>query len=160
LGEVQQRILGIRQGIDILRREVAERAAAAAIDAPDITSQPLDDASSGGPATTPAPAAADVGPLQTRSEISGNLIDVRLERDGEIVSRAHAAISLRNLLEMVFTNTPREGGDVPFAVGDDGSLFAPGEAARETVRTAAGETIGPNPQPSVQVSPDWVVVTR
>lgn len=151
--EVQQRMLGIRQGIDILRQEVTERAAAAATAGPDIETTPVDDGLPGEPVESPET-------LQRRSDLSSGRIEVSLERNGEVLSRASAGINLRNLLDMVFTNTPRAGGDVPFAVGQNGYIFAPGETARETVRQVAAEAVTATPQPVTLVSPEWVVVTR
>lgn len=166
--EVQQRVLGIRQGIDIIREQVAERAAAAgaegtAASAP--AAAPAPDRAPPAPAPAPPvppspPRFDEVVTLQRRSALADGRIDISLERDGEVVSEANAAINLPNLLGMVFASTRLDSGEVPFAVAVDGRLFAPGMRERETIQAIAPAVVAPEPEPSTFVSPEWVVVTR
>lgn len=159
--EVQQRLLGIRQGIDILRQEVTERAAAAAVAPPDVTSAPLEDAPKPVPTEPPGNVIPpDETPLQRRAELSRGRIDVSLERGGEVVGQANAAINLPNLLGMLFTSTRRERGEVPFAVAGDGRVFAPTPDDRDIVREVAPQVVSSDAAPADLLLSDWVVVTR
>lgn len=45
----------------------------------------------------------------------------------------NAEINLPNLLATVFANTRRDGGEIPFAIGKDGHLYAPTENDRATL---------------------------
>ena len=80
-----------------------------------------------------------------------------MERDGEVVQQVNAEINLPNLLATVFANTRRDSGEIPFAVGKDGHLYAPNEADRAKLATLdvsrVDETSG-----TKRVG-NWIVVT-
>ena len=199
--EVNQRLLGIVQGLQLSAAEVqkkaeaaklaaVERAApAAAAEAKAATSVPV--AASGArfshdgraaPAASagrrhrcaratgcdrsacPEPgrgAYADAGaratarskPMTRKTALTGNQLNVRMERDGEVVQQVNAEINLPNLLATVFANTRRDSGEIPFAVGKDGHLYAPNERrsrqARDARRRAASTTC---PAPSASAT--------
>lgn len=68
------------------------------------------------------------------------------ERNGQVVQQVNAEINLPNLLATVFANTRRDSGEIPFAVGKDGRLYAPTDPDRtklaglDVVHLAPGTT--------------------
>ncbi|HWB29285.1 MAG TPA: SpoIIE family protein phosphatase [Vicinamibacterales bacterium] len=178
-GEVNQRMLGIRQGIEMLQAQVAQRAADAKAQAADAKTR-ADAAKAQAGATvaetTPtaaAPAAAPATPAsaakpstvvtaprtQRRTAISGSRLDVRVEQNGEVVGQANAEINLPNLLSTVFTATHRDRGEVPFAVAKDGHLYTPTTDDKQTIESLHTPATGPDAAPGTTVLPEWVVVT-
>jgi sigma-B regulation protein RsbU (phosphoserine phosphatase) len=80
---------------------------------------------------------------------------VKVERNGQVVQQVNAEVNLPNLLATVFANTRRDSGEIPFAVGQDGHLYAPNDTDRarlaglDVVHLQAGTT---------QVD-NWIVAT-
>jgi serine phosphatase RsbU (regulator of sigma subunit) len=157
--ELRIRMLGIQQGLQLGARALQQRAedaqqkaveaAASAAAAPPAVPGPPPPP----PPAVPAPAVA----LVRTSEMSGTRLDVRVERDGEVVRELNAEINLPNLLATVFSTTRSDRGEVPFAFGSDGQLFTPNpddravvESFGDAVRTSA---------PAVVRLRDWIVVT-
>ena len=183
--QIDQRMQGVAQGIQVLQKELATRAtdartqeaaaAAALLSAVPATTTPA-------PATPPvaqaprapvapaAPAAPAAPPravtvatgdatTQRSTALSGSRLAVRVERNGEVVSEVGADINLPNLLAAVFATTSRERGEVPFAVAKDGTLHTPSEADRRTVEALGTEALNANTPPGTSLTGDWVVVT-
>lgn len=152
--EVNQRLLGIQEGIQIGAAELQkraldiEKAAAKAQAGQKPSAKP-----------TPAPAAKPPAPadLKRRASFSGNSIAVNVERNGQIVRSMNAELNLPNVLGVVFSNTQRERGEVPFAVGKDGTIYARTEADKARV-AGFGDVAKPG-GPAVVNKRDWIVVT-
>ncbi len=167
LAQVNQRMLGITQGIELSKVELQKKLAAAQ-QAADVKAREVAEAARlearaapAAPAPVPAPAAAPVQPAsvtQRKMALSGSRLDVRMERDGEVVRQLNAEVNLANLLATVFTTRPRTRGEVPFAVASDGQVFAPSVDARARVETLGAAT-RPESPPGTTVLADWIVVT-
>ena len=106
------------------------------------------------PSTAPPPLAP---PMTRRAALSGNQLNVRMERDGQVVGQVNAEINLPNLLATVFANTRRDSGEIPFAVGKDGHLYAPNEPDRAKLAPLDVSRI--DDTPGTKRDGDWVVVT-
>ena len=88
---------------------------------------------------SPAPATPPVT-LIRKTALSGNKIDVRVEREGgEVVRQVNAEVNLPNLLATVFATTRRDRGEVPFAFGVDGQLFTPTPDDRAVIESLGEE---------------------
>jgi serine phosphatase RsbU (regulator of sigma subunit) len=202
--EVNQRLLGIVQGLRIgaegLQQKAAdaERAAAAArtgekaaastgtssrtstrsssktpartgaatapssAAAPTRTSAGATPAGMSSGAATPASATAPaVVPAKsiTKKTLTGNTLGVTVEQDGKVLQQASAEINLPNVLATVFTTTPRERVEVPFAIGRDGQLYTPSEVDRRRI-AGLGRALSPEGPPTrTSVEGEWIVVT-
>lgn len=169
--EVNQRMLGIQQGIQMLQQRVAERVAdakaqteaaaeaAAKVTSPAATS-PSQIAAPAPPAAPASPAAPVAAPAQRRtSAITDGRLAVRVEQDGELVSQASAEINVANLLATVFTTTKRERGEVPFAIAKDGKLETQTEADRQALQAIGVADIRADTPAGNSVLPGWVVAT-
>ena len=95
--------------------------------------------------------------MTRKTALSGNQLNVRMERDGEVVQQVNAEINLPNLLATVFANTRRDSGEIPFAVGKDGHLYAPNEADRATLATLDVSRV--DETPGTKRAGNWIVVT-
>jgi len=182
--EVNQRLLGIAQGIKLGAAELQKRALAAqqaqaqkqteaaafganAKVGAKIAAQTSAAAPTGPPKPPAAPAQAVGGsrtlvttsasPLKRSSSLKGNRIDVTVEQDGEVVRHLNAEINLPNVLATVFSTTSRDRGELPFAVADDGRIFTRGEDDRARVESF-GEVAKPG-GPAMARLNDWIVVT-
>jgi sigma-B regulation protein RsbU (phosphoserine phosphatase) len=95
--------------------------------------------------------------MTRKAALTGTSLDVRVERNGEVVQQANAEINLPNLLATVFANTRRDSGEIPFAIGKDGHLYAPTDADRAKLAALdvahIGDTTG-----TTRVD-NWIVVT-
>src|SRR4029077_18110556 len=73
------------------------------------------------------------------------------------MQQVNAEINLPNLLATVFANTRRDSGEIPFAVGTDGHLYAPNETDRAKLATLdvarVDDTTG------TKRAGNWIVVT-
>jgi phosphoserine phosphatase RsbU/P len=96
--------------------------------------------------------------MTRRSALTGNLLNVRMERDGQVVQQVNAEINLPNLLATVFANTRRDSGEIPFAVGKDGHLYAPNEADRAKLATLDVSRV--DDTPGTKRAGNWIVVTQ
>ena len=95
--------------------------------------------------------------MTRKAALTGNQLNVRMERDGEVVRQVNAEINLPNLLATVFENTRRDSGEIPFAVGKDGHLYAPNEADRAKLATLDVSRI--DEKPGTKRAGNWIVVT-
>jgi serine phosphatase RsbU (regulator of sigma subunit) len=160
--EVNQRLLGIQQGIQIGAAELQKRAleleketATEVLAEKPASKTP---AAARKPAATPAPAtAAPPSELKRRASFSGNNIAVDVERNGKVVRSMNAELNLPNVLGLVFSTTQRDRGEVPFAVARDGTVYARTEADKVRV-TGFGDVAKPG-GPAVVSERDWIVVT-
>ena len=146
--EVNQRMLGIAQGIKLGAKELQKRADEAALAAAAQTkaaeaksaaasrgtprvgpAAPASGAkaSASGAGKTPAASATakaatsnSTSAAKRKSSLTGNKLDVSVERDGEIVRQVNAEINLPNVLATVFSTTRGDRGEVPFASGRTG----------------------------------------
>jgi serine phosphatase RsbU (regulator of sigma subunit) len=182
VGEVNQRMLGIVQGIQMgaaeLQKKVTEaqrladeKARAAEITATSrraasLRNQAAAEAAKAARAATQSSessatsenVAGTSGPMQRKTALSGNRLDVTVERNGTVVRQANAEVNLPNLLATVFTTTRRERGEVPFAFGKDGKLYTPTDDDRTRIESL-GATVKGDAPPGTAVLPDWIVVT-
>ena len=107
-----------------------------------------------GAARAPAPTA----PLKRTAEFSGNQLDVKFERNGQIVRTVTAEINLPNMLMAVLSSTPSEQGEVPFAVDKDGKVYTRTDDEKKRVE-GFGAAATPSGPLGKTVLPDWIVVT-
>jgi serine phosphatase RsbU (regulator of sigma subunit) len=192
--EVNQRLMGIVQGIQLSAAEIQKKAeaqrdvaggnaasakaaagsaAAPAGAAPTAPATPMPAPAPAVPSVPrakpapaiPEPAAATPAappapqtppkPMTRKAALTGTNLAVRVESNGQVVQQVNAEINLPNLLATVFANTRRDSGEIPFAVGKDGHLYAPTDADRarlaplDVVHDAAGTTRKDN----------WIVAT-
>ena len=176
--EVNQRLLGIVQGIQLgaaelqKKAEETQRQAAAARAAEVVPKKapavprvpvvrpppaPPAVAEPAAPAVPAAPAPAPK-PMTRTAALSGTRLDVRVERNGQVVQQVNAEINLPNLLATVFANTRRDSGEIPFAVGKDGHVYASSDADRETLTTLGVARV--DDSSGTRRVGNWVVVTR
>jgi serine phosphatase RsbU (regulator of sigma subunit) len=166
--EVNQRLLGIVQGMKLSAAEIQKKAveqrdaavaarANAAVPAPvappaPVVPPPPAAAASTAPAPKPP---APAKPMTRKSALTGTNLAVKMESNGQVVGQVNAEINLPNLLATVFANTRRDSGEIPFAVGKDGHLYAPNDADRgklnglDVIHLSAGTTRKEN----------WIIVT-
>jgi serine phosphatase RsbU (regulator of sigma subunit) len=147
--EINQRLLGIQQGLQLSARALLERAEAVKKQGEEATAGPP-------PPVAPTPAAPVVDTVR-RSALTGNKLDVRVERDGKVVRQVNAELNLPNLLATVFSTTSGDRDEVPFAVGPDGQLFTRSDAERARVE-ALGPVATPGGPATVRLK-DVIVVT-
>lgn len=183
--EVNQRLLGIVQGLQLSAAEIQKKAEAAKQQAaaeraapPAATVAPAPPAANvrpapsrvegpppaprslgegGLPAPAPRPAAKPPTAMTRKAALTGNQLNVRMERDGEVVQQVNAEINLPNLLATVFANTRRDSGEIPFAVGKDGHLYAPNEPDRTKLATLDVSRV--DDTPGTKRAGNWIVVT-
>jgi len=164
MAQVNQRMLGITQGIELSKVELQKKVIAAqqAADAKArevaTAARVAPAASRPAPSPAPAPAAVSAAGTQRKVALLGSKLDVRMERDGEVVRQLNADVNLTNLLATVFTMRRRLRGEVPFAVASDGQIYAPSAADRARVE-ALGDVARPETPPGTTVLADWIVVT-
>src|SRR5213083_2510343 len=95
--------------------------------------------------------------MTKKAALTGTQLNVRMERNGEVVQQVNAEINLPNLLATVFANTRRDSGEIPFAVGKDGHLYAPNDVDRAKL---APLDLAHNDQAAgTKGDGNWVVVT-
>jgi serine phosphatase RsbU (regulator of sigma subunit) len=106
----------------------------------------------------PAPPAAK--PRMKRStELSGQRLAVKVERDGQIVGQVNADVDLTKLLATIFAGTARERGELPFAVGAGGELYTATPSAKQQLEGLRTSAISASSKPGTTVLPDWIVAT-
>ena len=160
--EVNQRMLGIVQGIKLgaleLQKQAEEAARQSAKESAETQAKAASVKSAPKPAAPkPAPRASTTLAATKKSSISGSRLDVKMERGGEVVRQVNAELNLPNLLQTVFTTSRKDGDEVPFAVAQDGRIYTRTDADRVRVESF-GEIAKPGGPPSVRL-PDWIVVT-
>src|SRR6185295_19301871 len=114
--EVNQRLLGIQQGIQISAAELQKRAIEAEREAEAKAEAAKAAAAKSSSKAPPKATVAALGDLKRRSSLSGNSIAVNVERNGEVVRTMNAEINLPNVLALVFSNTQGDRGEMPFAI--------------------------------------------
>ncbi len=189
--EVNQRLLGIVQGMKLGAAELQKKADAAQKQAFDAAAEtkglplppgtsvvpPVAPVPSGAPRPAPAPAiagthapaadhaaapapstpapASPAKPMTRQTALTGTSLAVKMESNGQVVRQVNAEINLPNLLATVFASTRRDSGEIPFAVGKDGHLYAPNDADRaklaglDVVHDMSGTTR----------KDEWIIVT-
>jgi len=153
--DVNQRLLGIQQGIQISAAELQKRA----VEAERAATAKAEAAAQAAPAPK-ANAKAQAVPaaeLKRKSSLTGNSIAVTVERNGEVVRSMNAELNLRNVLGLVFSTTQRDRGELPFAVAKDGTLYTRTDSDKE--RVAAFGAVAKPDGPSMVRLADWIVVT-
>jgi serine phosphatase RsbU (regulator of sigma subunit) len=179
IAEVNQRMLGIVQGIHMgaaeLQKKVneaqkaadskakeavkaakVEAARAAKIEAAKTASAQ----SAAGQSNVQIAVATKSGSAMNRKiALTGSRLDVTVERDGKVVRQANAEVNLPNLLGTVFTTTRRDKGEVPFAIAKDGHIYTTSDDDKRRIESLAGDFIKPNTPPGTTVLQDWIVVT-
>ena len=183
--EVNQRMLGIVQGIQLGAKELQKRADEAALAAAAQTkaaeaksaaasrgtprvgpAAPASGAraSASGAGKTPAASATAKGATSNstsaakrKSSLTGNKLNVSVERDGEIVREANAEINLPNVIATVFSTSRGDGSEVPFAIGRTGQLYTRNEADRARVESFG--SVAKVDGPATARLADWIVVT-
>jgi serine phosphatase RsbU (regulator of sigma subunit) len=153
--EVNQRLLGIAQGIQLSAAGLQQKAQ----DAQRLAEQAKTAAAQARPqakaAVVSPPAAA---PMKRTAELSGSHLGVMREQNGKVVQQVSAEVNLPNLLATVFSTTRRDRGEVPFAVGKDGHLYVPTDQDRQTIEDL-GNVAKPDSPLGTTVLPEWIVVT-
>jgi len=164
--ELQIRLLGIRQGLQLGAQALQQRAEAAGRQATDaaadtgagVVSAPPPPVAGGPPvATTPLVPVTPEAQSVRRSALSGNRLDIRVEQDGQVVRELHAEVNLPNLLATVFSTTRRDRGEVPFALAGDGTLHTPTADDRAVIESL-GEAVPTEGQATVRMR-NWIIVT-
>lgn len=188
--EVNQRMLGIVQGMQLSAAEIQKKVEAAKQQAAQTTAPAADPpvppappsvapapkppsivvvrpATPAGPSTkavpaSPPPPSAPQAqpapkPMTRKAALTGTQLNVRLESGGEVVKQVNAEINLPNLLATVFANTRRDSGEIPFAVGKDGHLYASTDADRARLATLDVSRV--DDRPGTKRVGDWIVVT-
>lgn len=146
--EVNQRMLGIVEGIRMSAAELQKKADAARRKADadaKIAKAAATDVSQPKPASEP---------MKRKAALSGSRLDVTLEQNGKVVRAVNAEVNLPQVLLTVFSSMRRGQGEVPFAVGNDGRIYTPTEADRVVVEKLK-PTSRPNGTSNVD---DWIVV--
>jgi serine phosphatase RsbU (regulator of sigma subunit) len=171
ISEVNQRMLGIVQGIHMgaaeLQKKVSEAQKAADAKAQEAkalaaTGRARTAPAAPAPPAAPRPAPAPRAPsssMQRNTALSGSRLDVTVVRNGTVVRRANAEVNLPNLLATVFTTTRRDRGEVPFAVGKDGRLYTRGDDDKRIVEGLGPGIVSADAPAGTRVLPDWIVVT-
>jgi serine phosphatase RsbU (regulator of sigma subunit) len=184
--EVSQRLLGIVQGLQLgaagLQKKAAdaEREAAAAqaksaetaavsskaaetgakaadvtAKTQQVTAKTSEAAAQPAPAPTSTPAA-----MKKKTEISGSHLGVTMEQNGQVVEQISAEINMPEMLATVFSTTRRDRGEIPFAVGKDGKIYAPTDDDRKAIE-AMNLPAPPEGQASSTITKgNWIIVTN
>ena len=162
MAEVNQRMLGIAQGIQLGAAEAQKRVVEAQR-AADAKAQAAAKAVKVAPRTPPVPAttptAARTTPARRKTALSGTRLDVTFERDGKVVRAANAEVNLPNLLATVLTTTRRDRGEIPFAVAKDGHLYTQTDDDRKTIESIGGNITKPDEPAGTTRVGDWIVVS-
>ena len=147
--EINQRMIGVVQGIRVGAAELQKRAE----EAQRIAAERAKSAEQQKAAQkNQAPAA-----LTRSTSLSGTRLGVRVERNGEVVRELHAELNLPNVVATAFSTTRREGGEVPFAVDRNGRIYTRTEEDRTRIESF-GAVATPD-GPETARLPNWIVVT-
>jgi serine phosphatase RsbU (regulator of sigma subunit) len=168
MAEVNQRMMGIAQGIQLgaaeAQKRVAEAQRAADAKAQAAAAAAVKSAVKSAPRKAPVVAAAPVvsaraTPARRKMALSGTRLDVTFERDGKVVRAANAEVNLPNLLATVLTTTRRDRGEIPFAVGKDGRLYTQTDDDKKQIEAIGGGiTKADEPAGTTRVG-EWIVVS-
>jgi serine phosphatase RsbU (regulator of sigma subunit)/predicted Fe-S protein YdhL (DUF1289 family) len=164
MAEVNQRMMGIAQGIQLgaaeAQKRVAEAQRAADAKAQAIAAAAVKSAPRKAPVVAAAPVASPrATPARRKMALSGTRLDLTFERDGKVVRAANAEVNLPNLLATVLTTTRRDRGEIPFAVGKDGRLYTQTEDDKKTIESLGGSiTKADEPAGTTRLG-EWIVVS-
>jgi serine phosphatase RsbU (regulator of sigma subunit) len=111
------------------------------------------------PTAAPKPPAPPAPVTKRSTALSGQKLAVRVERDGQVVGQVNADVDLPKLLATIFATTSRERGELAFAVGAGGELYAPTPAAKEQLESLKASAITAGAKPGTTVLPEWIVAT-
>src|SRR6185503_3830669 len=152
--EVNQRMLGIEQGIRLSAAELQRQA-----QQPEKAAEKaaISVKTSGAAPASKTATAAGASSTQRHATLTGRNINVKVERNGEVVRQMNAEINLPNVLATVFTTTRGDRGELPFAVAKDGTVYAKSEADKGRV-AALGDVAKPGGPVTARMN-DWIVVT-
>lgn len=186
---IDQRMQGVQQGIDLLRKELESRAVAitevrtgadaglptaegaAPLATPPATAPATTTTTALPPAAAPQPVVPSVptppaaapqaptAPTQRSLELSGSRLAVRVERDGELVGEVGADVDLNLLLASVFETTSRDRGEVPFAVGQDGEVYTSTDDDGAQLAQLQTDAFRPETEPGTTILPNWIIAT-
>ena len=187
--EVNQRMLGIAQGIQLGAAGLQKKAADAEREAADAhakaqradsTSAKADSSATTGEANAkaaessktpgapgrapaseaaaPRSASAASAPLRKRTELTGSHLGVMVEQNGQVVEQIGAEINMPQMLATVFSTTRRDRGEVPFAIGKDGKIFAPTDEDRKTIEKLKLAVPPEGQATTTRNTGDWIVV--
>ena len=156
--EVNERMLGIAQGIQLGAAEAQKRVAEAQR-AADAKAQAAAAANKAAPKPKPAPTVARTTPARRKTALSGTRLDVTYERDGEVVRAANAEVNLPNLLATVLTTTRRDRGEIPFAVAKDGHLYTQTDDDKKAIEAIGGNITKPDEPAGTTRVGEWIVVS-
>jgi serine phosphatase RsbU (regulator of sigma subunit) len=157
--EINQRVMGIAEGIRLSAEQLEKRAEEARRESaatPAVPAAPPAPPAKPTPPPTPPPVPAP--PVTRSSTLVGNRLDVKLMQEGKLVGQVNATIDLDNLLATVFSPTRREKGEVPFAVGPDGKVYTLSAEDRAQVDQLGPIARADGPLGKT-VLPDWIVIT-
>ncbi len=182
--ELNQRMLGIEQGIRLGAAEIqkkaedAQRAAADAQAKSDAQAKAQQSKAAEQTKTADAKAsaakssaqqsanqtafaigAATAAGLKRKTELSGNHLGVTMEQDGKVVQQVNAEINLPNMLATVFSSTRTDRGELPFAVGKDNQLYTQSDADKAKLAALGLPLPGDGQPTSTLVKNNWIVVT-
>src|SRR5262245_7405637 len=99
----------------------------------------------------------ELAALKRKTVLTGNRLDVQVERNGEVVRQANAEVNMPNVLATVFSTTHGDRGEVPFAIGKDGKIYT-----RDDSDASQVERFGPIATPTGPATArldDWIIVT-
>jgi serine phosphatase RsbU (regulator of sigma subunit) len=149
ISEVNQRLLGIEQGLKLGADELQKQAAEAKREAQAVAAVPQP----ANPRTV-----KNAGPVTKTLALSGNRLNIRREQNG-IVRQINAEVNLPDLLSTVFSATARDRNEVPFAVDTDGRVYTTAPEDRKTIEAIGSEFLRPGAKPGTTRLPEWIVVT-
>ena len=152
--EINQRMIGIVQGIRVGAAELEKRAQAAERAAAD-RSKAQEQARIA--RQKPQNQGRSAANLTRSTSLSGSTLGVKVERDGKVVRQVSAELNLPNVLATAFSTTNRDGGEVPFAVGRDGRIYTRADADRARVESLGA--VARHDGPATARLADWIVVT-
>jgi serine phosphatase RsbU (regulator of sigma subunit) len=162
--QVNQQMLGIERGIRLgteeAQRRIVEAQKAAEAKVVEATTRAATKAPSAQPSSgTPDAASTASTATRLRSALSGNRLDVTIERNGEIVRQGKGDVNLPNLLATVFATTRRDRGEVPFAVDQAGELYTQTGADRSLIQSIGATSTRSETAAGTEILPAWVIVT-
>jgi len=167
IAEVNQRLLGVKQGLELGAAELQKQAdeakrraqapganAASPAESAALTAPPP-----ASPATT-AIAAKPITPtsraaIRKKRTLTGDRLDIQLERGGHI----NAQVNIPDVLATIFSTTQRARGEVPFAVGKDGRVYAASSIDRGRVQALGASVTSRDAKTGTTRLPEWIVVT-
>ena len=106
-----------------------------------------------------APAPPRPPQMKRSTELSGQRLAVKVERDGQIVGQVNADVDLTKLLATIFAATASERGELPFAVGAGGELYTSTPSAKQQLEGLQTSAISAGSEPGTTVLPNWIVAT-